>query len=253
MNYQYLSVNPGLTEYLRSVLVIDHSPHSIQPRLPLFTSGMPALLYQQKNKSHQLTLYGESLPNEKWTGQDNTISIVFLFKPFSLSPVFNLPAKELKENPFELEKWNAQKTMALKIQLDAISTATQKLGVLEHFILSQAQVHQHECRIIHYATDQLMQNSDTNALEQILDQLNLTERTFQRIFKKYVGITPNEYRRICQFYFSFSQLKGRHFEKLTDVAYHNHYFDQSHYIRAFREFTGITPHQYLQEGLKKDR
>jgi AraC-like DNA-binding protein len=96
-----------------------------------------------------------------------------------------------------------------------------------------------------------MEDSNTDVLSLLLEELNLTERTFQRIFKKYVGITANEYRRICQFYFAFSQLKGGHFEKLTDVAYTNGYFDQSHYIRSFKEFTATTPNEYLQSGLNK--
>jgi AraC-like DNA-binding protein len=85
----------------------------------------------------------------------------------------------------------------------------------------------------------------------MLQQLNLTERTFQRIFKKYVGITANEYRRICQFQMAFYQLKARQFDKLTDVVYDNGYFDQSHYTRSFKEFTNTTPNEYLQSGLKK--
>ena len=71
------------------------------------------------------------------------------------------------------------------------------------------------------------------------------------MFKKYVGVTPNQYRRICQFQVSFAQLRGKEFNKLTDVAYDNGFADQSHFIRSFREFTQITPNDYLRSGLKE--
>jgi AraC-like DNA-binding protein len=94
-----------------------------------------------------------------------------------------------------------------------------------------------------------MYNPGTEILSEMLRKLNLNERTFQRLFKKYVGVTPGHYRRICQFQVSFSQLRSNEFNKLTDVAYDNGFADQSHFIRSFREFTQTTPNDYLRTGL----
>jgi len=41
----------------------------------------------------------------------------------------------------------------------------------------------------------------------------------------------------------------RQFQNLSDIAYDNDYADQSHYIRAFKEFTNITPKEYLHLGI----
>ncbi|HEX6428081.1 MAG TPA: AraC family transcriptional regulator, partial [Niastella sp.] len=57
-----------------------------------------------------------------------------------------------------------------------------------------------------------------------------------------------QFRRIWQFNNAFQQLNNRQFNKLTDIAFANGYADQSHYIRAFKEFTGITPKEYLKFG-----
>jgi AraC-like DNA-binding protein len=251
MNYRYLKVNPQLEEYLRTVLVFDSCSDTEGSDLPLFTKGMPTLLFKTEGNDNQITLFGQSVPDEKCTVENNTTLIAFFFKPFALGTIFKLSAQELKEKPIELNIWNAQKAMTLNVQLFHSKSTKEKIEILNHFILSQIQANRRECEIILYATDKLMQNSNADVLSQILQDLSLTERTFQRLFKKYVGITANEYRRICQFYFAFSQLKGGHFDKLTDVAYANGYFDQSHYIRSFKEFTDVTPNEYLQSGLSK--
>jgi AraC-like DNA-binding protein len=94
-----------------------------------------------------------------------------------------------------------------------------------------------------------MYNSGTEILSALLEKLNLKERTFQRIFKKYVGVTPTQYRRICQFQLSFVQMRTRQFGKISEVAFDNGFSDQSHFIRSFKEFTQTTPQQYLQKGL----
>jgi AraC-like DNA-binding protein len=252
MKYSYHKPDPLLTSFIQTVLVINGSPRFKASDLPLFSNGMPALFYQTDNaSSHQLIIYGDSIPDEKWNIEENTTLIAFLFRPFSLAPLFKISAKQLKDKAIELQLWNAQKSMALRLQLIHSRSTERKVEILSHFLITQLGINKKECEIIQFATDRIMQNSDTEILGEILTTLNITERTFQRIFKQYTGITANQYRRICQFYFAFSQLKGNHFEKQSDVAYSNNYFDQSHYIRSFKEFTDTTPNDYLQFGLKK--
>lgn len=249
MNYRYLKLDPRMDKYVRTVLLLEHSSDAKSSDLPLFTAGMPALLYRAGNSTYSITLFGQSVPDDKWEIENNEMLIAWFFKSFALSTIFKISAKDLKEKPVELNLWNAQKAMALNVQLFHSGSASETVTILNDFIFSQVQANQRECEIIRHATDTLMQNSATDMLSKLLQDLNLTERTLQRIFKKYVGITANDYRRICQHYFAFSQLKGGHFDKLTDVAYDNGYFDQSHYIRAFKEFTDTTPNEYLQSGL----
>ena len=249
-NYDYHKTDPKLADYIRTVLVLNNSSESESSDLPLFTNGMSALLCKTNNS---IILFGQSVPCEEWATENNATTIAFFFKPFSLATIFKLSAKDLKAKPIELNLWNAQKAMALNIQLYHSKSTQEKVEILSHFIFTQIESNKRDCEMIRYATDTIMHNSNTDVLSQLLENLHLTERTFQRIFKKYVGITANEYRRICQHYFALSQLKGGHFEKLTDVAYTNGYFDQSHYIRSFKEFTNTTPNEYLQSGLEKGK
>jgi AraC-like DNA-binding protein len=252
MKYSYHKPDPKLQPFVQTVLVVNGNPRFKASDLPLFSNGMPALFYQFNNtSSHQLTIFGKSIPDEKWIIDESTTLIAFLFKPFSLAPLFKISAKDLKDNAIELPLWNAQKSMTLRLQLARCQSTEEHVQVLNHFLISQLIANKRKCEIIHFATDRLMLNTNTDVLTEILSSLNLTERTFQRIFKQYTGVTANQYRRICQFYFAFSELKAGKFEKQSDVAYSNNYFDQSHYIRSFREFTDTTPNDYLQFGLDK--
>ena len=78
--------------------------------------------------------------------------------------------------------------------------------------------------------------------------MHVTERTFQRMFEKNIGISLNLYRRVCQFNSAFQQLNNRHFSRLSDLAFLNGYADQSHFVRSFKEFTHLLPTEYLQFG-----
>ena len=257
MKYWYQKPNQLLSEYVRTVLILEGFSQPDAEQLPLVTNGMPALLCRtEKDRSAnentlQLTLFGRSTTADSWTINDNTTIIAYFFKPFALSSLFNVPAKKLIDDPVDLSIWNPHKTNALRSQLVYAASTQQKIEVLDNLLVLQLQQNNKECEIIKYATDEIMCDPGTEILSAILNKLDLNERTFQRIFKKYVGVTPNQYRRICQFQVSFDQLRGKGFNKLTDIAYDNGFADQSHFIRSFKEFTQITPNDYLRSGLKE--
>lgn len=249
MKYWYKKPHTSIAGYVRSVLVLEEYTNVPSSNLPLFTNGLPAMLYQAADNSiAQLTLYGQSPPFD--TRIDKIAPLIaYFFKPFALGTIFGISARELKDKPIELSHWNTKKAIEINIQLQSAYTTDKQINILDNFILLQIQNNKKQCEIIKYATDQIMYDPATDILSRILAELKLTERTFQRIFKKYVGITPSQYRRICQFYFAFSQLRTNDYDKLTNIAYSNGYFDQSHYIRSFKEFAGTTPNDYLQFGL----
>lgn len=255
MKYWYQNSHPSLLEYIRTVLILEGFSESAAANLPLFTNGMPALLCRtEKDETGnenilQLTLFGTSTSKDCWEIKDNTTIIAYFFKPFALASIFNIPAARLLNVPIDLCTWNPHKTNALRTQLIYARSTSRKVEVLDNLLIHQLQQHKKECEIIKYATDQIMCNSGTEILSATLENLNLPKRTFQRIFKKFVGVSPNQYRRICQFQFSFAQLRAKQFNKLTDVAFDNGFADQSHFIRSFREFTQTTPQDYIRSGL----
>jgi len=40
------------------------------------------------------------------------------------------------------------------------------------------------------------------------------------------------------------------YTNLTDLAYENGYYDQAHFIKDFKAFTGMSPKQFFKDNLK---
>lgn len=74
----------------------------------------------------------------------------------------------------------------------------------------------------------------------VCDQVGITERQLQRLFQKYVGLSPKYYARILRFSYIFHLVKeGK--TSWADIVYLSGYYDQSHFIRDFKKFTGEDP------------
>lgn len=259
MQYRYQQPHEKLSDYVKTVLIAEGIASEADNKVPLFTQGMPGLICRTLKLPSgvedvvELTLFGKSAPPDNWDLNKNETTIAYFFKPFSVACLFDLSAAALAKKPVEFSRWNAIKTNALKTQLAYAGTSEQKVEALNNLLLHQLQEQKRECEIVRLTTDKIMNNPGTGILSDLLAELKLNERTFQRIFKKYVGVTPNFYRRVCHFQISFENVRKGEFDKLTDIAYKTGFSDQSHFIRSFKEFTEVTPKDYKKSGLKRKK
>ena len=242
-----------VSEYVQDILVIEKSGLTNPFILPLFANGKPTLLFhsakgQIKCLSNYMTLFGQSVFPETLTLNDDFILIAYFFKPHALTALYGITATELTDKPIDLHLHTPSITLSLQEQLLNASSTNEMISLLDNYIYRLITKIKADTRILKYATEKISGNPNNDVLITAQNELCLTERTFQRLFENHIGVSPNQYRRISQFNAAFQQLQKRQFKQLSDIAYTHHYADQSHYIRAFKEFTNLTPKQYLAFG-----
>ena len=242
-----------VSEYVSEILVIEKS-HLTDPFiLPLYANGKPTLLFhsakgQIKNSSRYLTLFGQTVLPETLSLNDDFILIAYFFKPYALTSLYTITAHELTDKPINLSLLTPSISSRLQEQLLRASSTNEMISLLDNYIYGLIVKCKADTRILKYATEKITNNPSKEILVSIQNELCITERSFQRLFENHVGVSPNQYRRIVQFNAAFRQLQERQFEQLSDLAYAHSYADQSHYIRAFKEFTNLSPKQYLHYG-----
>lgn len=79
-------------------------------------------------------------------------------------------------------------------------------------------------------------------------QVNWSERRLERAFYEQIGLSPKLFARIIRFQ-TFLASTGNENSKLLDSAIAAGYHDQSHMIKDFRHFAGVTPTQYFGREL----
>ena len=80
------------------------------------------------------------------------------------------------------------------------------------------------------------------------ERAGISRRHFERLFNHYVGVSPKNYCQIRQFEMSSRELLYEKNESsLTMVGCDSGYYDQSHFIRHFKEYTTYTPRRFQEK------
>lgn len=91
-----------------------------------------------------------------------------------------------------------------------------------------------------------MMRKGSRQIKEITEAIALSERQLERLFNQYVGLPPKFYARILQFN-SIFELMQQGDPSWSDIVFESGYFDQSHFIKSFRQFTGEDPSKYIFE------
>lgn len=183
----------------------------------------------------------------KTTGNFLNISIRFkipyglwVFSKISMDVVY-------KKESFSLIEAFDKKTLEfLRKKLIAAKTDKKKLEVIETFLTS---------RIINSCPELLLkivsaihESRGTENVAQLAKKFSTTERTINRHFNKYIGINPIEYINLIRFR---SVINASNYSKEDPfgTALDAGYYDQSHFIKHFKEFSRVTPSQYFNSEL----
>ncbi len=86
--------------------------------------------------------------------------------------------------------------------------------------------------------------AEPESITSFCDQSRISLRHFQRLFNRYVGVSPKHYLKIKQFELSSRELLYEAPSPLTHVGVDSGYYDQSHFIRNFKAQTSFTPGKF---------
>ncbi|MDQ4140594.1 MAG: helix-turn-helix domain-containing protein, partial [Bacteroidota bacterium] len=90
----------------------------------------------------------------------------------------------------------------------------------------------------------IIRNQGLVNVAQLADQTYLSMRQFERHFKNSAGFSPKLFSRIIRFQATLKEY-GNQQKSLTEIGYACGYYDQSHFIHDFKEFSGYHPGVYF--------
>lgn len=260
MNYRQVQPPDYLKSYIRYFWIletdaIDNASKTFRP----ITDGCPGLFFQQAETSTfydqdrkqlpALFLYGQTIRHREIHTSGNFNAIGICFYPYALKSVFGFDANELTDTCADLNVLSEKQGFFLLERLLNAPSTTQQIELVSAYLWTQIRKNNvRQDGITQYALSQLLESNGTILLKDLHEKLTISERNLERKFKQSVGISPKLFSRICRFQASLNQLRINSYDKLSDIAFENGYADQSHFIRAFKEFAGVSPDKYRKQS-----
>lgn len=192
-----------------------------------------------------LFVYGSgtepSVMNYK-AGSYTTIQI--MLKAHGLNSLMGMNASALANDSVNLNELSIKH---LNEQLLEEENSAQQARLLINFLLERLGQMKSRDQLVEAGLQLIHQNTASVSVRSLTESLNLSERQFERRFKQAVGISAKSYIRVKRFNEAVRIIKSGQFTNLTQIAHMLRFYDQSHFIRDMKMFSGITPLQLTQK------
>ena len=168
------------------------------------------------------------------------------FKLGGALPFLRFPVGELQNIGVCLDDlWGERNAQRLLSELHDVSGAQRKFQVLEQWLtqLGRDRLQRHPA--VTFAMRAFCSGSFGSAAD-VAVKIGYSQRRFIELFRNEVGLRPKQFHRLYRFRSVIGAVQGKTQVDWTDIGLSAGYFDQAHLIHDFREFSDLTPAQYLK-------
>jgi AraC-like DNA-binding protein len=197
-----------------------------------------------------ITDTAEILPSSAITGLRNAprlveyskdaATLLVIFTEGGAAAFFPLPLHELFGSSIPLD--NFIDTHQIEDQLMSAANNEERINIIQRFMLSMLRTPQSDALVLS-AIQQIKNANGDLRIKDLLSNLYISQDAFEKRFRKITGASPKQFAgtiRLKNIIAQYSETTN-----LTEIAYSAGYFDQAHFIKTFKSFTGQTPHSFF--------
>ncbi len=198
-------------------------------------SNLPTSTFSGLRKSVRLINYAP-----------NTSTVIVLFKETGAFAFFKEPLHELFEESVSLDNFiNHEQISIIEEQLFEAQNNIQRVSIVEQFLLTILYKHEAD-KLISTAVEKIHLTKGIIKINQLASMLYISNDAFEKRFRKIVGTSPKQFSSIVRMTSIINQKQQK--QSLADIVFDAGYYDQPHFNKDFKLFTGLTPTQFFKSS-----
>jgi AraC-like DNA-binding protein len=262
MNYQTFESNSDLTTLVKCYWTLESEAEDTPEKQTIVPDGCMEMIFHYGDFYRQYTENGNNIIQPKCfvigqltrpleiepTGETGIFSV--RFQPDGFLPFATIPIKEMENTAVSLEKLFGQDGQEIEQQILTASSTAERIKVIETFLLNRLTGNETIDRIVKSTVETILTANGQLTIDELSKQTNISRRQLERKFSSAIGLSPKQLSKTIRLQATLKMLLNKKFTSLTALAYENEYYDQAHFIKDFKELTGLTPKEFYGNNLK---
>ncbi|HEX9510528.1 MAG TPA: helix-turn-helix transcriptional regulator [Puia sp.] len=241
-----------LSPFIKRYLIIECPDESVNRVLPdtslvmafKFKGQVSHLVQDDKKGLSSFMISGLRKSGRLINYSKDTGNILVIFKEAAANLFFKEPLYELFEESGVLENFSGYRDVSfIGEQLAEATDNGQRVALIEDFLLSRLSRQQPDLLIL-AALEKIHLSKGSIKIKDLAASLYISQDAFEKRFRREVGASPKQFSYITRMK-SIVQ-GGVKKQMLADIAFDAGYFDQPHFNKDFKLFTGQTPTDFIK-------
>jgi len=166
------------------------------------------------------------------------------FKPAAAAAFLGVPACEAAGLILDLTDLHGPGAADLRDELLYASSLPERFLILETWLLARIHSDLTPDAAVAHALAEFRRAPAGLSVGGTIERLNVSPKRFIEQFRREVGMTPKRFCRLMRFQKALRLIRQPENIHWADIAYACGYYDQAHFIKEFRAFSGLTPTEY---------
>lgn len=213
--------------------------------------GIGKVVLEKEYVTPPVSIFGQIDRHFKVVHHPGFYSLGVLLKPTLLSRFLRMDMTELTNSAFD-GRLARKDLQVLHVRLEEAGSTKARIDILNSYFRREFGELAQEPGIANPAI-QLIHEQPNMPVRKIADYLNISERFLEKQFSQAVGLSPKTYSLIIRFKNAEKQLSDISSSRWSLLDLANDYYDQNHFIKDFKRFTGHTPSDYLIRNFEMGR
>jgi AraC-like DNA-binding protein len=167
----------------------------------------------------------------------STGTIVVEFNPQGAYRFFKISLNDIKNQIHSLSDILGTAAKQLEEQILNVEPVESKVNLLQQFLLKQFTL-QEEDSIFEYCVARINSSKGKITIQELEKKTGYSSRWLNMKFKDKLGISPKNLSTIIRFNQYYNAVANNNEMDFMQNAFYEHYYDQSHFLKEFKRFTG---------------
>ncbi|MDH6253395.1 AraC-like DNA-binding protein [Chryseobacterium sp. H1D6B] len=262
MNYQTFEPDQNLTAFIKCYWTLESPKEETPEKQTIVSDGCMEMIFHYGDLYKQYLDNGNSIIQPRCfvigqltrpleiepTGETGIFSV--RFHPEGFLPFTSNSIKEMENTAVSLEKLYGKDGQEIEQKVLNASSTSERIKFIEMFLLNRLTDIETIGRIVKTTVETIITANGQLPVDELSSLTKVNRRQLLRKFSAAIGLSPKQLSRTIRLQSALKMLLNDQFSNLAELAYENEYYDQAHFIKEFKEFTGSTPKEFYGNHLK---